>query len=86
VLKWQLSVDLLGNYLILTGPHVLYDGHIFQNTMDQHPLFPWELWLADGHYIGIPQVLTPFRRDHPLTAEEFTYNLINKISIQKNAV
>jgi len=28
-LKWQVVVDLLGNYLLLTGPHVVYDGHIY---------------------------------------------------------
>jgi len=77
VLKWQLVVDLLGNFLVLTGPHVLYDGHIFQRTMNEHPLYYWELWLGDGHYIGLPQVLTPFRRDHPLSYSELGYNVIH---------
>jgi len=77
VLKWQVAIDFLGNYLLLTGPHVLYDGHVFVNTADLHPMYNWEIWLADGHYIGIPGVLTPFRKDHILTNEEFTYNIIH---------
>jgi len=62
---------------MLTGPHVLYDGHIFYNTLNQHQMFDWELWLGDGHYIGVPQLLAPFRRDHNLSNHEIAYNAIH---------
>jgi len=77
VLKWQVVVDFLGNFLLVTGPHVAYDGHIFNYTTNLHPMYPWELWLGDGHYIGLPTVISPYRRDHPLTEGEVKYNLIH---------
>jgi len=77
VLKWQIIVDFLGNYLYMSGPHVLYDGHIFTNTIDQHAMFHWELVLGDGHYIGLDHVLAPFKRDHPLSNAELIYNTIH---------
>jgi len=77
VLKWQVAVDLCGNYLLLTGPHVAYDGHIFTNTSTRHPMYPWELWLGDGHYIGLPNVASPFRKDHVLSTDELRYNIIH---------
>jgi len=67
----------LGHYLLLTGPHVLYDGHIFLLTQEQHPMLDWEIFLADVHYSGISQVLTPFKRDHELSYEEIIYNVIH---------
>jgi len=76
VLKWQVVTDLLGNYILLTGPHVIYDGHIFTHTMEIHPIYGWELWLGDGHYIGLPNVLSPIRRDHVLTNSKLVYNTI----------
>lgn len=76
VLKWQVVVDFLGNYLLLTGHHVLYDGIIFQNTINSYHRYDWELWLGDGHYIGLAQLLTPYRRDHPLTEAELVFNTI----------
>jgi len=77
VLKWQVAVDFCGNYVLLTGPHVAYDGHIFSNTIANHPMYPWELWLGDGHYIGLPNVASPFRNDHVLSQEELRYNIIH---------
>jgi len=70
VLKWQIAVDFCGNYLLLTGPHVSYDGHIFLNTDTCHPMYTWELWLGDSHYIGLPNVASPFWKDHTLTPDE----------------
>jgi len=61
VLKWQ--VDFLGHILVLTGPHVAYDGHIFVGTGVDHLMYDWELWLGDGHYIGIDNILSPYRND-----------------------
>jgi len=71
------SCDFVGHYILLTGPHVAYDGHIFVNTIVHHPMYLWELWLGDGHYIGLPNVVTPFRKDHILTLDEFKFNIIH---------
>lgn len=76
VLKWQVIVDFIGNYLFLSGPHVLYDGIIFERTLMDHPMNPWELLLGDGHYIKLDQVLTPFRRHHVLSKQEIIFNSI----------
>jgi len=45
--------------------------------MAEHPLFSWELWLADCHYTGINQLITPYKRHHPLTDAELAYNIIH---------
>jgi len=40
-------------------------------------MYTWELWLGDGHYIGLPNVASPFRKDHTLTPDELRYNIIH---------
>jgi hypothetical protein len=47
VYKVQLSISLLGQIVLCTGPHLpLYDSHIWASTMEAHPLEPWEWWLG----------------------------------------
>jgi len=46
-------------------------------TQQLHPLLPWELFLGDGHYTGLGDVIWPYRKDHDLTEQEVRYNLIH---------
>ena len=77
VLKFQIGIDFLGRIILFTGPHLAYDGHIWLDTALEHPMLRWELFLGDGHYTGLPDVLWPYRKDHPLTLSETLYNAIH---------
>ena len=60
VVKVQLIVDFLGRIVYFSGPHIgtKYDGHIYQDTYDEHTVCNQEYLLGDGHYGIIPHIIT----------------------------
>src|SRR3989344_4493613 len=59
VYKVQLSISLLGQIVLCTGPHLpLYDGHIWASTMEAHPLEPWEWWLGGMCLLSLTTLVT----------------------------
>jgi hypothetical protein len=59
VYKVQLGISFLGHILVCTGPHLpRFDGHIWEQTMSEHPLEPWEWWLG-GTDPPSPKLMAP---------------------------
>ena len=45
--------------ILILGPHAdKYDGHIFFDTYNDHPMYEWEYGLGDGHYVMFQQIVT----------------------------
>jgi len=77
IYKVQLGCDFLGRIIVFSGMHlgVEYDGHLWEKTMKEHPLKPWELLLGDGHYSSCSQFITPVKETHWHTKEEIDHNI-----------
>lgn len=60
VVKVQLIVDFLGRIVYYSGPHIgsKYDGHIYEDTYEEHTVCEWEYLLGDGHYGMILHIIT----------------------------
>ena len=70
----------MGWMTCFTGPHIgsKYDGHIWIDTNDQHPLHDWEYLLGNGHYSSLDGFICPFKEvsGTNLSEEKYMTNVI----------
>lgn len=73
VYKFQVVVDFLGRIIYFSGPHLgsKYDGHIWRDTYEDHPLCKWEWILGDCHYSGEEHIITRYRSPTRNLTEQF---------------
>lgn len=72
------AVALTGQLVYASGlmRSTAYDAHIYLDTLHEHPQYPWELNVGDGHFPTCPCFSTPIKNTngHVLTPLETTWN------------
>ena len=84
VFKLLVVTDLLGHILAWSGPCFgsVADLTIYKPFSKRVlPLEPWEVMLADGSFVGQPNVIVPYRKPPrgELTAHDSTYNQVHRM-------
>ena len=64
VLKIQIGCNFLGEIILWTGPNLGIDSDvtIWDTTWQDHPMLPWEMWLADLGYVGGRGLLYKYKK------------------------
>jgi len=81
IYKVQVAIDFLGRIIFIGGPHLrtLYDRYLWTRSMYLHPTLLHEFLLGDGHYIGIANIVSPYKQPvgGHLSHDEYMYNAVH---------